>query len=51
MNNLSGVVGVNPHAKIMNINLGNGDNISTVAAISALSFAKYNGAKIANLSR
>ncbi|MCX6823586.1 MAG: S8 family serine peptidase [candidate division SR1 bacterium] len=51
MNNLSGVVGVNPHAKIMNINLGDGENISTLAAISALSFAKYNGAKIANLSR
>ncbi len=51
MNNLSGVVGVNPHAKIMNINLGNGEAISTAAAISALSFAKYNGAKIANLSR
>ena len=51
MNNGTGIVGVNPHAKIMNINLWNGNEIDSYAAISAIHFAKYNGAKVLNLSR
>lgn len=50
-NNAMGVAGVNPWAKIMNITIGNGNSISSYHAIAALSFAKYNWAKVVNMSR
>lgn len=51
INNATGVAGVNPHAKIMNINLWNGNEIDSYAALAAIDFATYNWARVLNLSR
>ena len=52
VNNGIGVAGINPGAKIMSIRAGTEDvGLSTSDIIEAISFAKYNGAKIINASR
>ncbi len=50
-NNNFGVAGVNPNARLMNLNASHGWYIYSFAAAYAISFAKYNWAKILNLSR
>lgn len=45
-----GVAGVNPHAKMMILRQGQ-TSISTSAALKAINFAQYNGAKVINASR
>ncbi len=48
--NALGVVGINPHTKIMAIRAGSGNSLDTLSIIKWISFAKYNGAKIINAS-
>ncbi|MFZ2151083.1 MAG: S8 family serine peptidase [Candidatus Absconditicoccaceae bacterium] len=48
-NNGSGIIGINPHAQIMAIRVGD-DSMTTEAVVRGINFAKYNGAKIINAS-
>lgn len=50
-NNGTGVVGINPRTKLMAIRAGSEKSLYTIDIIEAISFAKYNGAKIINASR
>ena len=47
---IEGVVGVNPSAKIMALRAGSGEFVTSLAAINAITFAGYNGARIINAS-
>ncbi len=51
MNNATGVVGVNPHVKIMAVRAWSGNELTTEDISQWIDFAKYNGAKIINASR
>jgi len=50
MNNGTGIVGVNPNAKIMAIKTGSGTTITVYGAYYGILFAQHNGAKIINAS-
>ncbi len=50
MNNGIGIMGINPHAKIMTLRAGENWWLATDAIINSINFAKYNGARIINAS-
>jgi len=51
INNDTGIVGVNPNARIMAIRAGSGNDLTTEDVVQWIDFAKYNGARIINASR
>ena len=48
--NGTGTVGMNPNGRVMGLKIGEGGSMTTDRAIAAISFAKWNGAKIINAS-